>query len=155
MLYGTAMLVKIHFEILDRHEFETTFAYLQKHPKDIWNYEERVKDIFHENYDKRPEHSKEKTVEPNFTAHWTDDDILDTQVTIQSLHIIEYQATLRAGASDPRILVDLLRRCECVQEGLFPVNWTIQAWYQDTWTADTGNDNQLQTLLRQLNRENA
>ena len=144
------MLVKIHFEILDRHEFETTFAYLQKHPKDIWNYEERVKDIFHENYDKRPEHSKEKTVEPNFTAHWTDDDILDTQVTIQSLHIIEYQATLRAGASDPRILVDLLRRCKCVQEGLVGADWKIEAWYQDKWTADIGNENQLQALLCQL-----
>lgn len=40
------MLVKIHFEILDSHEIDTLLAYLQKHPKDIWNYEERVKDVF-------------------------------------------------------------------------------------------------------------
>ena len=149
------MLVKIHFEILDRHEIDTLFAYLQNHPKDIWNYEERVKDIFKENYDKRPERSKSKTFEPNFTAHWTDDDILDTQVTIHSVHVLQYQATLKAGASDPRILVDILRRCNSVQEGLFRVNWKIAAWYQDTWTADTGNDNHLQTLLSRLNRENA
>lgn len=137
------MLVKIHFEVLDRREYETLFVYLQTHPRDIWNYEQRVKDVFDENYDSQP----------NFTAHWTDDDILDTQVTKHSVNTIEYQATLRACASDPRILVDLLRRCKCVQEGLFPVNWTIQAWYQDTWTADIGNHIRLQALLCQLKNE--
>ncbi len=150
------MHVKIHFEILDRHECDTLFAYLKSNPKDIWNYEERVKHIFKENYDKRPERSKSKTLAPNFTPHWTDNDILDTQVTRvltpseNSAHIIQYEAILRAGATDPRILVDILRRCKCVQEGLVGADWKIEAWYQDKWTADIGNENQLQALLCQL-----
>jgi hypothetical protein len=61
--------------------------------------------------------------------------------------MIQYKVTLRTGANDPRILVDLLRRCKCVQEGVVGGNWRIQAWYQgeneDEWTADTGNDDQV------------
>lgn len=151
------MRVKITFEIPDRRECDTFFAYLQQHPKDIWNYEERVKHIFAENYDRRFERFKTRGLEPNFTAHWTDGDILDTRVARllwypprDDSHTIQYEVTLREGARDPRILVDLLRRCKCVQEGLVGANWKIEAWYQDGWTADAGNDDQLQALLCQL-----
>jgi hypothetical protein len=55
------------------------------------------------------------------------------------------------NAKDPKVLVDLIRRCKSVQEGSFG-GWKIRAWYQgeawpwhyssDKWTADNGNDGQ-------------
>ena len=78
-------------------------------------------------------------------ARWTDDDILDTRVTrLKSVpsgrdsNVIQYEVTLRRGASDAKILVDILRRCKCVQEGVVGGNWKIHAWYRG-WTADEGN----------------
>ena len=81
-------------------------------------------------------------------ARWTDDDILDTRVTRlkgvpsgKDSNVIQYEVTLRRGASDAKILVDILRRCKCVQEGVVGGNWKIHAWYRG-WTADDGNDGQ-------------
>ena len=136
------MKVEIYFKIPDGEECDRTFKYLQEHPKDIWDYEERVKHVFQENYDKRFALFHTKGFEPNFTAHWTNDDVLETRVTRLKFNIIQYKVTLREGATDPRILVDILRRCKCVQEGVVGGNWTIHAWYRE-WTADPGNDGQL------------
>ncbi len=64
----------------------------------------------------------------------------------EDANIVEYDVTLKQGASDPSILVDLLRRCKNVQEGTVGGNWTIHAWYreehEDAWTADAGNAGQ-------------
>ena len=131
------MHIKIYFEIPNREECDTLFKYLRDHPRDIWDYEERVKQKW-----------IEARFNPNFHAHWSDTDILSTDVTrTDDSNMIQYKVTLRASANDPRILVDLLRRCKCVQEGVVGGNWRIQAWYQgeneDEWTADTGNDDQV------------
>ena len=146
------MNVEIYFKIPDGEECDRTFQYLQDHPKDIWDYEERVKHVFQENYDKRFALFHTKGFEPTFTAHWTDDDVVETRVTRLKFNIIQYKVTLREGATDPRILVDILRRCKCVQEGVVGGNWTIHTWYLE-WTADPGNDGQrfnLANLLVQL-----
>jgi hypothetical protein len=138
------MHVKIYFEIPNREECDTVFKYLRDHPRDIWDYEEHVKQKW-----------IEERFNPNFHAHWSNTDILSTDVTrTDDSNIIQHKVTLRAGANDPRILVDLLRRCKCVQEGVVGGNWRIQAWYQreneDEWTTDTGNDGQVayQTALQ-------
>ena len=141
------MKVEIYFKIPDGEECDRTFKYLQEHPKDIWDYEEHVKHVFQENYDKLLTRFHTKGFEPNFTAHWTNDDVLKTQVTRLKFNIIQYKVTLREGVTDPRILVDILRRCKCVQEGVVGGNWRIKAWYkgenEDEWTADTDNDDQV------------
>ena len=148
------MHVNIIFEIPDKNECDTIFKYLEYHPKDIWNYEERVKQSFHA-----------RGLETNFDAHWTDSDILDTKVSRltfkENPNMIQYKVTLRQGVKDPRLLIDILRRCKSVQEGIIRSNWTIHAWYrredEDTWTADAGNNGRLtrysvkiKTLLSQM-----
>lgn len=134
------MHVNIIFEIPDKNECDSIFKYLEDHPKDIWNYEERVKQSFHTH-----------GFETSFDAHWTDSDILDTKVSRltfkENPNMIQYKVTLRQGAKDPRLLVDLLRRCKSTQEGNISSNWTIHAWYrredEDTWTTDAGNNGRL------------
>ena len=79
-------------------ECDRFFAYLQEHPRDVWDYEERVREELH----------------LNFRAHWTDADILETEVRrfkFTDVGVIEYRVALRRGAQDPRLLVDMLRRC--------------------------------------------
>jgi hypothetical protein len=113
------------------------FEYLTEHPKDIWNYESRVEQKFVQLFNK------------NFMceARWTNDDILDTRVTRlkcpygKDSNVIQYEVTLRRGANDAKVLVDILRRCKCVQEGVVGGNWTIHAWYRG-WTADRDNKGQ-------------
>jgi hypothetical protein len=86
-------------------------------------------------------------------SRWTDDDVLYTRVTRlkvpgsgEDANVVQYEVTLRRGASDPKVLVDLLRRCKSVQEGSVGGNWRIHAWYRKEeggrtgWTADAGND---------------
>ena len=132
------MRVQIYFEMPDRDECDTMFAYLAAHPKDLWDYEQRVKQTWTEN-----------KLFANFTAHWTEDDVLDASVQRLSApdarisNVIQYEVTLRAGAKHPKILVDLLRRCRGVQEGVVGGTWKIAAFYQDRWTADIGNDGAL------------
>ena len=134
------MHVNIIFEIPDKKECDSIFKYLEDHPKDIWNYEERVKQNFHTH-----------GFEMKFDAHWTDSDILDTRVSRltfkENPNMIQCKVTLRQGAKDPRLLVDILRRCKSTQEGNISSNWTIHAWYrredEDTWTADAGNNGRL------------
>jgi hypothetical protein len=128
--------VNICFEIPDENECDVMFQYLTDHPKDIWNYEDRVRQTFAPIFDKNFMH------EPR----WTDDDILDTRVTRlkevasgKAATVIQYEVTLRRGASDAKILVDILRRCKSVQEGVVGGNWKINACYRG-WTADEGND---------------
>ena len=148
------MHVNIIFEIPDKNECDSIFKYLEDHTKDIWNYEERVKQNFHA-----------RGFEMKFDAHWTDSDILDTRVSRltfkENPNMIQYKVTLRQGAKDPRLLVDILRRCKSTQEGNISSNWTIHAWYrredEDTWTADAGNNGRLtrysvkiKTLLSQM-----
>ena len=142
--------VCICFEMRGGRESERFFAYLQGHPKDMWDYEERVRDAFH----------------CNFRVHWTDEDVLETEVNrfkMQDVSMIEYRVALREGAQDPRLLVDMLRRCDSVQEGCEGGNWTVHAWYrragEERWTADAGNDGRLsrrcvrvQTLLDRMRR---
>ena len=130
--------VNICFEIPDQKECDVMFTYLTAHPKDIWNYEDRVEQKFVQVFDRSFMHD----------ARWTDDDILDTRVTRlkgapsgRDSNVIQYEVTLRRGASDAKILVDILRRCKCVQEGVVGGNWKIHAWYRG-WTADDGNDGQ-------------
>ena len=132
--------VNIIFEIPDKSKCDSIFKYLKDHPKDIWNYEERVKQNFHA-----------RGLETNFDAHWTDSDILDTRVSRvtfkENPNMIQYKVILRQGAKDPRLLVDILRRCKNVQEGIIGTNWTIHAWYrgeqEENWTADAGNNGRL------------
>ena len=61
--------------------------------------------------------------------------------------MIQYKVTLKQNAKDPRLLVDLLRRCKSIQEGIISSNWTIHAWYrseqEDQWTADASNNGRL------------
>ena len=57
---------------------------------------------------------------PKFHAHWTNDDILSARVTrlnFKESNIIQYEVTLTQDVTDPRLFVDLLRRCKNVQEG--------------------------------------
>ena len=134
------MHINIIFEIPNKNECDTIFKYLEDHPKDIWNYEERVKQSFHA-----------RGFETNFDAHWTDSDILDTKVSRltfkENPNMIQYKVILRHHAKDPRLLVDILRRCKSTQEGIIHSNWTIHAWYrreqEDQWTADAGNNGRL------------
>ena len=133
--------VNICFEIPDTGECDAIFDYLTEHPKDVWDYEKRVEQSFHA-----------QGFQTNFLheARWTDDDILHTRVTRlkfprsdEDSNVIQYEVTLRRGASDPKVLVDLLRRCKSVQDGSVGGNWTIHAWYRGEeggWTADAGND---------------
>jgi hypothetical protein len=111
---------------------------MRDNPKDIWSFEKRVQKGFHT-----------EDFKTNFVldVRWSDDDILDTRLTRlqyykKDSNIIQYEATLKRYANDPRVLVDLIRRCKSVQEGSSG-GWKIRAWYRgdsDEWTADTGND---------------
>jgi hypothetical protein len=118
---------------------------MRDNPKDIWNFEKRVQKGFHT-----------QDFKTNFLLHarWGDDDILDTRLTRlqyygQDSNIIQYEVTLKRYAKDPKVLVDLIRRCKSVQEGSFG-GWKIRAWYRGEawpwhylrheWTADFGND---------------
>jgi hypothetical protein len=40
--------VNICFEIPDKGECDTMFDYLTEHPKDVWDYEKRVEQSFHD-----------------------------------------------------------------------------------------------------------
>ena len=143
--------VNICFEMPDKDSRDKIFEYLSEHPRDIWNYEERVRQNFHD-----------RGFESQFHVHWTDADILSTRVTrLTFKDMIKYEVTLRQDATDPRILVDILRRCSNTQEGNIGSHWTIHAWYrredEDTWTADAGNNGQvtrytikIHTLLSQM-----
>jgi len=142
--------VNICFEMSDKSECDKMYEYLENHPKDIWNYEERVKQNFHA-----------RGFDANFHAHWSSNDILSarvTRLTLKGSNIIQYEVTLTEDATDPTILVDILRRCSNTQEGNIGSNWTIHAWYrrenEDTWTADVSNNGEvtrysvsIQTLL--------
>lgn len=123
--------VKICFEMRDAGECERFFAYLRERPRAMWDYEERVREKFHE-----------AGLAADFHAHWTDADVVRTDVR-SAAGVIAYEATLRAGAKDPSLLVDVLRRCGGVQDGSIGGRWTIGAWYRrgehGEWTADTGN----------------
>ena len=143
--------VNICFEMPDKNSCDEMFEYLEKHPRDIWNYEERVRLNFHT-----------RGFNTNFHAHWSS--IMCTKVTrlnFKDANIIQYEVTLTQDAKDPRILVDILRRCSNTQEGNIGGDWTIHAWYrredEGTWTADAGNNGQLtrytvkiHTLLSQM-----
>ena len=123
--------VKICFEMRDAGECERFFAYLRERPRAMWDYEERVREQFHE-----------AGLAADFHAHWTDADVVRTDVR-RAAGVIAYEATLRAGAKDPSLLVDVLRRCGGVQDGSIGGRWTIGAWYRrgehGEWTADAGN----------------
>jgi hypothetical protein len=129
------MYVTICFEMRSGGECDRFFAYLQEHPKDVWSYEARVREHFH----------------ASFWVHWTDADVVATAVQRVRLSaaasLIEYRVALRAGVPDPALLVDQLRRCENVQEGVVGGHWRVHAWYkrdgEETWTADAGNDGRL------------
>jgi hypothetical protein len=114
---------------------------MRDNPKDIWNFEKRVQKGFH-------------TQDFLLDARWSDDDILDTRLTRlqyyeEDSNIIQYEVTLKRYANDPKVLVDLIRRCKSVQEGSFG-GWKIRAWYRGSaspwnylvheWTEDFGND---------------
>ena len=133
--------MNICFEIPDTHECDQVFNWMRDNPKDIWNFERRVQKGFH-------------TQDFLLDASWSDDDILDTRLTRLQQHeddsnIIQYEVTLRRYADDPKVLVDLIRRCKSAQGGSFG-GWKIRAWYRreaspwhyrlDKWTADDGND---------------
>ena len=129
-----SIYVTICFEMRGGRECDRVLAYLQGHPRDVWDYEERVRAAFH----------------VNFRAHWTDADVVETEVhrlRLSDASLIVYNVTLRAGASDPSLLVDQLRRCGGVQEGVLAGPWRVHAWYRRegaaTWTADAGNDGRL------------
>ena len=134
--------VNICFEIPDTGECDAMCDYLTEHPKDVWDYEKRVEQSFHD-----------QGFNTNFLheSRWTDDDVLYTRVTRlkfpgsdEDANVIQYEVALRRGASDPKVLVDLLRRCKSVQEGSVGGDWTIHAWYRKEadgrtgWTADAG-----------------
>ena len=138
-------LVNICFEIPDTHECDQVFNWMRDNPKDIWNFEKRVQKGFHT-----------QDFKTNFLldARWSDDDILDTRLTrlqyyAKPTNIIQYEVTLKRYAKDPKVLVDLIRRCKSVQEGSFG-GWKIRAWYRGEawpwhylrhkWTEDFGND---------------
>ena len=110
--------VTMCFDVHDDGERERVFAWLREHPRDLWNYEERVKEHLH----------------LHFHTHWTDEDILDTDVARlnfdDAVSVIEYRATLRRGAAYPRLLVDLLHRCQSVPENSMGGHWSIDAWYR-------------------------
>ena len=126
------MHVILCFELRDRDACDRIFKYLAQHPKDMWDYEQRVQESFH----------------LDLHAHWTAEDVLHTEVTRFSVsadvHMIQYKITLREGASDPRLLVDLLRRCRNVPEGCEGGEWRVNAWYnregEAGWAADAGNN---------------
>jgi hypothetical protein len=79
------MHVKIYFEIPNRDECDTIFEYLRDHPRDIWDYEERVKQKW-----------IEARFNPPFHAHWSNTDILSTDVTrTDDSNMIQYK--VRSG----------------------------------------------------------
>ena len=140
-------LVNICFEIPDKHECDQVFNWLRDHPKDIWNFEKRVEKGFH---------TQDFKTHPQMDARWSDDDILDTQVTRlqyygRDSNIIQYEAKLKRVSRSPDNLVNLIRRCKSTKEGDFG-DWTIRAWYRgdiwpsllspSKWTADDRNDGQ-------------
>ena len=104
--------VNICFDVPDQGECDKMYDYLAEHPNDVWDYEKRVEQSFHDQgFDTSFLHE----------ARWTDDDILHTRVTRLQFprsdadsNVIQYEVRLRRGASDPRALVDLLRRCQSV-----------------------------------------
>ena len=127
--------VAICFEMRKGPACDRVFAYLQGHPKDVWDYEERVGAALH----------------VALRAHWTAADVVDAEVNrleLVRVSLVEYRAELRAGARDPRLLVEMLRRLKGVQEGVVRGKWIIHAWYKQEgeaeWTADSGNDGRLQ-----------
>jgi len=123
--------VQICFEMRDAGECDRFFAYLAERPRAMWDYEERVREKFHA-----------AGLAADFHAHWTHADVLRTAVR-RAGGVIAYEATLRAGAKDPSLLVDVLRRCRGLQDGSMHVRWTVGAWYRrgehGAWTADAGN----------------
>ena len=145
--------VNICFEMPDQRECDKMYEYLKNHPKDIWNYEERVRLNFHA-----------RGFNTNFHALWSSNDILSaivTRLNLKDANIIQYEVTLTQDATDPTLLVDILRRCNNTQEGNVGSAWTIHAWYrregEDKWTADAGNNGRvtrysirIQTLLCQM-----
>jgi hypothetical protein len=81
--------------------------------------------------------NRQATAPTMHVTRWTDDDIIDTRVTRlkvveskKAATVIQYEVTLRRGASDAKILVDILRGCKSVQEGVVDGNWKINAWYR-------------------------
>jgi len=127
-------LVNVCFEIPDMLECDQVFNWMTANPKDIWSFEKRVQKGFH-------------TSDFVLDARWSEDDIVDTRLTRLQFYkndsnIIQYEATLKRDANDPRILVDLIRRCKAEQEGAFG-GWKLRAWYRGDaaeWTTDTGNN---------------
>ena len=126
--------VAICFEMSAGEACDRVFAYLQGHLKDVWDYEERVGAALH----------------VALRAHWTGADVVDAEVhrlDLEGVSLIEYRAELRAGARDPRLLVEMLRRLQGVQEGVVRGEWIIHAFYKKegerVWTADDGNDGRL------------
>ena len=70
-----SIYVTICFEMRGGRESDRVLAYLQGHPRDVWDYEERVRAAFH----------------VNFRAHWTDADVVETEV--HRLRLSEGHAT--------------------------------------------------------------
>jgi len=133
-------LVNICFEIPDTHECDQVFHWMRDNPKDIWSFEKRVQ---------KGLHTADLAQTFALDARWSDEDILETRLTRlqfyeQDSNIIQYEATIKRSASDPRVLVDLIRRCKVFREGAFG-GWTVRAWYRgdaDSWSADAGNGGQ-------------
>ena len=131
----------ICFEMRAGAECDWLFAYLQGHPRDVWDYEERVGEALH----------------VHFRAHWTAADVLKAEVRRWQeggASLIEYRVQLKASARDPQLLVDMLRRLKGVQEGVVRGNWIIHAWYkrrgEKVWTADAGNDGRLRRYVLEV-----
>ena len=94
--------VNICFEIPDQKECDVMFTYLTAHPKDIWNYEDRVEQKFVQVFDRSFMHD----------ARWTDDDILDTRESHRQLYVAVTRArrelTLVFCKGTPNWVVDVL-----------------------------------------------
>ena len=133
----------ICFEMRAGAECDWLFAYLQGHPRDVWDYEERVGEALH----------------VHFRAHWTAADVVEAEVNrleFKGVSLIEYRVGLRAGARDPRLLVEMLRRLKGVQEGVVRGKWIIHAWYKKEgermWTEDADNDGRLCRVTVRVNK---
>ena len=133
--------VCICFEMRGGRECDRFFAYLQAHPRDVWDYEERVGEALH----------------VHFRAHWTAADVVEAEVNrlaFKGVSLIEYRVQLKASARDPQLLVDMLRRLKGVQEGVVRGQWIIHAWYkrrgEKVWTADAGNDGRLRRYVLEV-----
>jgi hypothetical protein len=136
----------ICFEMRAGAECDWLFAYLQGHPRDVWDYEERVGEALH----------------VHFRAHWTAADVVEAEVNrleFKGVSLIEYRVGLRAGARDPRLLVEMLRRLKGVQEGVVRGKWIVHAWYkregESKWTADSGNDGRLKRCTVRVEKRTA